>query len=307
MESASSWYRLSSFKLKIIAMLTMTIDHLGYLLCSFLQYNNAAYQTGIIFRYIGRLAMPLFAFMIVEGVIHTKNYKKYAARLGIMAGIVTAALLLCFILSKCGIYANDLKSIYLEGNIFIDLLLGSFAVYALKSPNKKFKLLCLIPIAISFLSFAAKSAEINMNVEVYWYPAFLRLQYDFLSVILIMAFYLAKLLTKMYYHYQEQVTGVSDEIWKENGQYQKMENLTSAGALIIISSLYFAITFISPSTFKYYIDPYIQITMMASALFILLYNGLRGYNKKWFQIFSYLYYPLHLVVLGLIFVLIFGV
>lgn len=74
---------LSNFWLKIIALLTMTIDHLGYLLPS---YNP---ELANVFRYIGRLALPLFCFMIVEGAIHTKNFKKYALRLGIMASIIS--------------------------------------------------------------------------------------------------------------------------------------------------------------------------------------------------------------------------
>ena len=307
MELTSKWYTFSSFKLKIAAMLFMTIDHLGYLLASFIPYNNMAEIASTTFRYIGRLAMPLFAFMIVEGVLHTRNYKKYAARLGIMAAIISIGLAIAFIVAKCGYYSADLKQIYLEGNIFLDLLLGSFLVFALKNPNKRFKLLSLIPIAIAFLSFAAKITEINIGGEVYWYPAFLRLQYDWISVLLIAGFYIGKLLTKHYYDYQEKLTNVSPEIWKESGQYQKMDNLIGAGILVIFTSIYFGITFIAPQSFKYYIDPGIQITMMAAGLFILLYNGTRGYNKKWFNIFSYLYYPLHLIILAVIFIGIFGI
>jgi len=77
---------LSSFWLKIIALLTMTIDHVGYML--------EPMTVGVVFRYIGRLALPLFVFMIVEGAIHTKNFKKYALRLGVMAGFISLAILL---------------------------------------------------------------------------------------------------------------------------------------------------------------------------------------------------------------------
>ena len=68
---------LSSFWLKVIALITMTIDHIG------LTFGIDP------FRYIGRLALPLFCFMIAEGVIHTRNFKKYALRLGIMAAAIS--------------------------------------------------------------------------------------------------------------------------------------------------------------------------------------------------------------------------
>lgn len=58
---------LNGNQLKIIALLTMTIDHIGmYLLPQFM-----------ILRIIGRLSMPIFAYMIAEGCRYTKNRKNY--------------------------------------------------------------------------------------------------------------------------------------------------------------------------------------------------------------------------------------
>ncbi len=68
---------LSNNQLKMIALVCMTIDHIGaYILTDW-----------IILRIIGRIAFPIFAYMIAEGCTYTKNRKKY---LGIMA--VTAFL-----------------------------------------------------------------------------------------------------------------------------------------------------------------------------------------------------------------------
>ena len=63
---------LSNFWLKVIALLTMTLDHVGFLI------ENYNYDLSLAFRYVGRLALPLFCFMILEGAIHTKSFKKYA-------------------------------------------------------------------------------------------------------------------------------------------------------------------------------------------------------------------------------------
>lgn len=63
---------LSNNQLKIIAIITMTIDHIGaYLLPQY-----------AILRIIGRLAFPIFAYMIAEGCTYTKNRRRY---LGLMA------------------------------------------------------------------------------------------------------------------------------------------------------------------------------------------------------------------------------
>ncbi len=66
--------------LKFIACLSMLIDHIGYVLFPEVQ----------LFRIIGRIAMPLFAFFIGEGCLHTRDRKKYFLRLFILALICQA-------------------------------------------------------------------------------------------------------------------------------------------------------------------------------------------------------------------------
>lgn len=61
--------------LRIIALITMVIDHVG--LVFFPDY--------FIFRIIGRLAFPLFAFGIAQGYLHTKNLSKYLQRILLLA------------------------------------------------------------------------------------------------------------------------------------------------------------------------------------------------------------------------------
>ncbi len=62
---------LTGNQLKIIAMITMTVDHVGMLL----------FPGELLLRIIGRLAMPIYAYMIAEGCRHTRDRKKYLLRL----------------------------------------------------------------------------------------------------------------------------------------------------------------------------------------------------------------------------------
>ena len=57
--------------LKLIACLTMLIDHIGAVLLPSVQ----------ILRVVGRISFPLYCFLLVEGYNHTRNLKKYFNRM----------------------------------------------------------------------------------------------------------------------------------------------------------------------------------------------------------------------------------
>lgn len=61
--------------IKIIAALSMVIDHIGYMF----------FPNLIIFRIIGRMSFILYSFCLAEGMKHTKSQKKYLIRLIILA------------------------------------------------------------------------------------------------------------------------------------------------------------------------------------------------------------------------------
>lgn len=68
-------FELTAFDLKLIAVVTMFIDHMGYTLFP-----------GVLWlRCVGRLAFPIFAFQIAEGASRTKDFKKYLLRLAVFA------------------------------------------------------------------------------------------------------------------------------------------------------------------------------------------------------------------------------
>ena len=87
--STKSRLHLNSFEIKIIALIFMTFDHFG------------AYQTfttnlsiNDFFRIVGRIAAPLFLFVVVESLHYTHNKVRFAMRLYI-AGVTVKILVDC--------------------------------------------------------------------------------------------------------------------------------------------------------------------------------------------------------------------
>ena len=99
---------LTGNQLKIIAMIAMTCDHVGLQL----------FPNVLILRIIGRLALPIYAYMIAEGCRYTHNRRNYLLRLAVLAltcqvvyylamGSLYQCILVTFSLSICVIYAAD--------------------------------------------------------------------------------------------------------------------------------------------------------------------------------------------------------
>jgi len=104
---------LSGNALKILAAIFMTIDHIGVML----------FPRITILRVLGRLALPIFAFMIAEGCKYTRNRRKYF-------GMVFGLGVICQIVY----YLFD-GSMYLS--ILITFSLSILTIFALQNMQKK--------------------------------------------------------------------------------------------------------------------------------------------------------------------------
>lgn len=124
----------TSFFLHIIAMIFMLCDHMWGTIVSGNDWLTC----------IGRLAFPIFAFLIVEGYFHTKNFKKYMKRLLIFA-------LITEIPFNLAIGGNFLYPFH--QNVLWTFLIALTAIHLLeKIKNKKIWLKILLGILIVIFS-----------------------------------------------------------------------------------------------------------------------------------------------------------
>lgn len=132
---------LSGFQLKLLAIVSMFLDHIGVVLLengllprissavlagNSLSFFPADYQfwyhIDLLLRCIGRLAFPIFCFLLIEGFQHTRSIPHYALRLGIFA-----------ILSEVPFDLAAYNSIFHANsqNVFFTLLIGLITLWAL--------------------------------------------------------------------------------------------------------------------------------------------------------------------------------
>lgn len=142
---------MSSFLLKIIAIITMSIDHLGFVFFE----NNA------IFRIIGRIAMPIFAFQIAIGFKNTRSKSKYIFRIFLTALLSEFPFMLMFI-------SNNLA--YSSHNICFTFTLALLILYLIEL-GKKDKIFILTSIYLILVSI------------------FLPIDYGIWAILLVLLFY----------------------------------------------------------------------------------------------------------------------
>ncbi len=175
---------LNANALKIIALVTMLIDHIGAAVIEpgrIFPYENGvpgiSYETALWWwnidlpiRMIGRLAFPIYCFLLVEGFVHTSSVKKYGLRLLVFGLISEIPFDLAFRQSWCD---------PTDQNVFFTLFLGLIALWFLRRYEGCFWKQAAAFLACSFGAWALKT------------------DYDAYGVFLIVLLYLIRRLPKV--------------------------------------------------------------------------------------------------------------
>lgn len=181
---------ISGSTLKMIAIITMLVDHVAsgilgrYIVLEqslssvplsneWMQEHFALVLTYQIMRWVGRLAFPIFCFLLVEGFVHTSNVKKYAGRLFLFSLISEIPFDLVF--------SGSLLEFSYQ-NVFFTLLIGLLVMWGQRIIEEKTQWNSVIRLILSILVIVAGMAA----------AALLRTDYGAIGVACIVILYVLR-------------------------------------------------------------------------------------------------------------------
>ena len=229
MEKFKNLQKINGAQLKYIAFASMFIDHFNKaIITPFLTGTGPLNVITRIFDILGRIAFPIFAFMIVEGFFKTKSRWKYLRNLLVFAAISEIP----YDMFQSAVFINTWSQ-----NILWGLALGLFTIMVIDKLKEKIK---KRPLRIFVSIFIVALSSLGSML--------ISSDYEYYAIIIIYIYYLF---------------------------YDKRLLASGLGYLVIIKEIYAILGFAT----------------------VLLYNGEKGKQNK---SFNYLFYPVHLLILGII-------
>lgn len=220
----------------------------------------------ILMRFIGRITGPTMFFAAAEGYRHTRNIKKYLSRLLLFAVLTHLPVL----------YFRDIKHTPLLQemdlptlNVFFTIFFGVLAIAVrrnVKNGILKLFLLCAIIIA---------SVPADWGVEG-------------VVIVLIFDYYSGNLNQQLFAY----LIWVLFDKGVLNMMTNPFQSLLEGGGFYIDKDMYSWMSISSGTILPFFL--------------LRFYNGRRGKGGEAYKWFFYLFYPLHLAILGLIYFLIYG-
>lgn len=224
--------KINNSLLKWIAIISMITDHLAVMIT-----EHIPMQVYYVMRGVGRLAFPIFCFLLVEGFINTKSFGKYFIRVVVFA-----------VLSQ--IPYNILRYGNIIGGGYFNILFTFSVTLVVLYILARCKMNRIKGFLVAFITIVA-----SMTVTY-----LLNFEYSYKCILLAVLFY---------------YTG-------RNISYQAVKNVGAVAILYLNCGM-------------------VDLAAPLSLFFINAYNGEKGKFPKWF---GYVFYPLHLLLFGLVRILI---
>lgn len=138
---------LSQEALKLIACTTMLIDHIGVTLVLRYMQSVPGVNPNImmlynVMRFIGRIAFPIYCFLLVEGTYHTRNPKNYGLRL--FVGMLLSEIPFDLAFSFRGFVPFD----WTHNSVMVTLLLGFLMIQCMMRTKGVWKVVVILPFYI---------------------------------------------------------------------------------------------------------------------------------------------------------------
>lgn len=250
--------RLSGNQLKILAAVLMVVDHIGVLF----------FPTNIVFRAIGRLSYPLFAFMIAESAKYTKNKLKHFL---MMFGLALICQIVYFLFDNGSLYMC----------ILVTFSVSTLCLYALEFFKRKL----FDDTASGAIKTASALFFILSILGAYAFCQWLQVDYGFAGC-------MVPVLINLFDFHQIPAP-------------DKLKKLDCFPIKLICLAI--GLLFLAAYCGQIYIKSgipswkYLQCWSFLSLIPLAFYSGEKGkWNMKYF---FYLFYPLHLVLLEGIYIL----
>lgn len=316
---------ISGSTLKLIAIITMLIDHTAATIVNrMLQANSGMLNTSdaqaiqdflndnvmlislnAIMRSIGRIAFPIFCFLLIEGFQHTRNRRNYGIRLAIFALISEIPFDLAF---EGTIFE------YGHQNVFFTLLIGLLVMEGFRMIKEKAEDKMWLPILgilgaiatgcaitysfsgiISFINnfLAVTDFRINLSTRSMIIPGIV------ICMITLLIYWIMSKRSSL----QKSSRCFADLLILIAGMtLAEVLNTDYSGFGVLTIAVMYGLRKIP---FRSMLGGCITLTIMSSIeavafinlIFIRLYNGTRGLKLKYV---FYLFYPVHLIILYLI-------
>lgn len=306
----SDYCIMTTTKLKILALIFMTIDHIGELIP----------DMPIWFHWIGRMSAPIFFFCAAEGIYHSSDKKQYIKRLWKMSLLMV---LIEAVLPPLAEMYFGIAAIHFSNNIFLSIFLGTLLVYLLEkskfdktkrikyisfytgyqilililviiwerldnSPLNSIPVLCdlerIIFTALGSFGFMEGNIILTSAIVLFYFcrnnKKKLCIWYSAYCALYFLIFVPELPIKAIHFMSRCNVPNAFIEIVRTVGKIAGFQTIFSAGNFI--NSL---------------LNVNYQWMMIFALPFLLIYNGKRGKGLK--KLF-YIYYPVHLVILSII-------